>query len=86
MAMGTKIEWCDATFNPWSGCTKVSEGCKNCYAEQLMAVRYKRVKWGPQGTRLRTSEANWKKPLAWNRAAEKDTFLHCTKCGWRGFQ
>lgn len=31
----TKIEWADKTFNPWSGCTKVSPGCANCYAEKL---------------------------------------------------
>lgn len=29
----SKIEWCDSTFNPWEGCTKVSPGCANCYAE-----------------------------------------------------
>lgn len=31
----TKIEWTDATWNPITGCTKVSGGCKNCYAERL---------------------------------------------------
>lgn len=29
----TKIEWADHTFNPWIGCTKVSSGCANCYAD-----------------------------------------------------
>lgn len=33
MAQTTKIEWCDHTFNPWRGCTKVHAGCQNCYAE-----------------------------------------------------
>ncbi|MEE9302884.1 MAG: phage Gp37/Gp68 family protein [Thiotrichaceae bacterium] len=33
--MGTKIEWCEETWNPISGCTKVSEGCQNCYAEKM---------------------------------------------------
>ena len=32
MAENTKIEWCDHTFNPWIGCTKVSPACDNCYA------------------------------------------------------
>lgn len=32
MAENSKIEWTDHTFNPWIGCTKVSPGCKNCYA------------------------------------------------------
>lgn len=38
MADHTGIEWTDATWNPITGCTKVSPGCKNCYAERL-AVR-----------------------------------------------
>ena len=33
MGADSKIEWCDHTFNPWIGCTKVSPGCANCYAE-----------------------------------------------------
>lgn len=66
----SKIEWTDHTFNPWLGCTKVSDGCKNCYAETLMDHRYRKVKWGPTGTRQRTSETNWRKPLQWNRQAQ----------------
>jgi len=31
----SKIEWCDAVWNPTTGCSKVSEGCRNCYAERL---------------------------------------------------
>ena len=31
----TKIEWTEHTWNPISGCTKISEGCKNCYAEKM---------------------------------------------------
>lgn len=33
----TKIEWTDATWNPLRGCTRVSEGCRNCYAERVAA-------------------------------------------------
>ena len=33
--MTTKIEWTDATWNPVTGCSKVSQGCKHCYAERL---------------------------------------------------
>lgn len=80
MGEQTKIEWCDATFNPWIGCTKLSEGCRNCYALDLMETRYKRVKWGPTGTRQRTSEANWRKPLQWS----KEKWCQCSVCGWRG--
>ncbi len=35
MATGSKIEWTDATWNPVTGCNKVSPGCKLCYAERL---------------------------------------------------
>lgn len=66
----TKIEWADATFNPWIGCTKVSPACKHCYAERDMDHRYGKVAWGPSGTRVKTTEANWRKPLAWNKKAE----------------
>jgi protein gp37 len=37
MADKTKIEWTDATWNPLRGCTRVSEGCRHCYAEQVAA-------------------------------------------------
>jgi protein gp37 len=39
MADKTSIEWTDATWNPIRGCTRVSEGCRNCYAE-VMAARF----------------------------------------------
>lgn len=66
MAENTKIEWTDHTFNPFIGCTKVSPGCDNCYAENLMDTRMGKVVWGPKGERVRTSPANWNKPLKWN--------------------
>jgi len=40
MALSSSIEWTDATWNPITGCTKVSLGCANCYAER-MALRLK---------------------------------------------
>lgn len=67
----TKIQWCDHTFNPWVGCTKVSPGCANCYAEADMDKRRHIASWGPNGTRVMTSAANWKKPLKWDQDAEK---------------
>ena len=71
MMAETKIEWADYTFNPWMGCTKVSPACAHCYAERDFDHRYGKVKWGPSGTRVLTSDANWKKPIKWNREAEK---------------
>ena len=54
MADNTKIEWCDATLNLWHGCTKVSTGCKNCYAEALNDGRFNKGNWGPGGVRRET--------------------------------
>lgn len=64
----THIAWCDATFNPVWGCTKVSPGCKFCYAEG-MSKRTGRDVWGPQASRWRTGADNWRKPLKWNKQA-----------------
>lgn len=68
----TKIAWTDHTFNPWVGCTKVSAGCANCYAETLMDKRYGRVKWGKDNPRVRTSKSNWNLPLRWDRVAKSE--------------
>ncbi len=42
MADNSKIEWCDATWNPIVGCSRVSKGCENCYAERV-AFRFKHL-------------------------------------------
>lgn len=62
----TKIEWCDFTFNPWTGCTKVSAACDHCYAEGW-AKRSGHVEWGPHGSRRRTK--TWGNPVKWNAQA-----------------
>ena len=36
MPRNTAIQWTNSTHNFWSGCAKVTEGCRNCYAERLM--------------------------------------------------
>lgn len=71
MAKNSNIEWTHSTFNPWRGCTKVSEGCKNCYAMTL-SERYKGRHgiWGPKGTRVVASDSMWREPLKWDREAE----------------
>jgi protein gp37 len=71
MGKTTEIAWTDHTFNPWIGCTKVSEGCKNCYAKtrddrhMLEPVSH----WGPGAPRHVTSASNWKEPAKWAKAA-----------------
>jgi protein gp37 len=79
MAENSKIEWTTHTFNPWIGCTKIAPPCDHCYAESL-ANRYGWVKWGPHGERKRTSEANWRKPLGWDKAAKAAGERHRVFC------
>ena len=71
MGKETKVEWADHTFNCWRGCSKVSEACRNCYAE-TQAKRNPGVLgvWGDNGTRVVASEATWKEPLKWDREAK----------------
>jgi protein gp37 len=73
MTATTKIEWADATLNPWTGCTRVSPGCDHCYAA-TMAKRNPRAfgSWEPGAPRKRTSAAYWHQPLVWNRKAERE--------------
>jgi protein gp37 len=79
MGEKTAIAWTDHTFNPWIGCQKVSEGCRNCYAERQNNDRFHWVKeWGKDY--WRTSEANWKKPIQWARQAVKDGVVKRVFC------
>ena len=70
MAKSTGIEWSDSTFNPFIGCAAVSPGCDNCYAKKSLPVKMMGIKWGAKEQRVRTSPANWAKPLTWNAAHE----------------
>lgn len=69
MAENTTIEWADHSFNPWTGCTKISPACDNCYAEGW-SKRSGHVKWGPHGDRRRTTAATWAKPVKLNAALQ----------------
>ena len=69
MSDATKIEWADATWNPIRGCTKISPGCKNCYASTF-AERFRGVPGHPyeQGFDLRLVPEKLEEPLRWNRS------------------
>lgn len=69
MAELTKISWCDHSFNPWTGCSKIGPGCDHCYAESW-AKRSGIVQWGPDAARRRTSGQTWAMPLKWNAQHE----------------
>lgn len=75
MSEQTKIEWATHTFNPWIGCTKVSPGCLNCYAENTTRARVLRSRgqeiWGKGNKRVRTSASYWKDPLKWSRESRQ---------------
>ena len=67
MGADTKIEWCDHTFNPWWGCTKIAQGCTNCYAEG-QSKRYGHEVWGKDAPRRFMSDNHWRQPLKWAKA------------------
>lgn len=66
MAQKSTIEWTDATWNPVRGCTKISPGCKHCYAERF-AERFRGVRGHPfeQGFALRLVPEKMADPLRW---------------------
>jgi protein gp37 len=68
MADKTLIAWTTRTMNMWWGCTKVSPGCKNCYADTL-ASRYGHDVWGANKPRRTFGQKHWDEPLKWNREA-----------------
>ncbi len=83
MAVGSKIEWTDATWNPVTGCNKVSPGCKLCYAER-MAKRLKsagmfkyrngfEVTWHPDALEI---PLRWRKPRTIFVNSMSDLFHH----------
>jgi len=69
MSEHSHIEWTDATWNPVRGCTKISPGCKHCYAETF-AERFRGVKGHPyeQGFDLRLVPEKLTEPFAWRSA------------------
>ena len=68
MADGSSIEWTDATWNPVTGCTKISRGCDNCYAERF-SERFRGVPDHPfsSGFDLTLRPERIEQPLNWRR-------------------
>ena len=62
----TRIEWTDATWGPVTGCTKVSSGCDNCYAESI-ATRFAGTKAYPDGFKVTLRPERLDQPLRWKR-------------------
>ena len=74
MGASTGIEWTDATWNPWYGCHKVSQGCKRCY----MFSGMKRYGRDPNVVR-RAKPTTFYAPLKWKDARKVFT------CSWSDF-
>ena len=68
MSDNSAIEWTDATWNPVRGCSKVSPGCKHCYAE-VFAERWRGIPGHPyeQGFDLRLVPEKLDEPFSWRR-------------------
>ena len=74
----SKISWTDHTFNPVIGCQKVSEGCRNCYAEFQMTKRTSYYEksvglpiWGNPETTGRYIKKDWSGPKKWDAQARR---------------
>lgn len=68
MALGSNIEWTEATWNPVTGCTKISAGCDNCYAARF-SERFRGVPGHPfeTGFDLTLRPQRLEQPLHWRR-------------------
>jgi protein gp37 len=66
MAGRSKIEWTETTWNPTTGCTKISAGCKYCYAEQWANMQQKRgIAQYERGFQFNLAKSRSKDPLRW---------------------
>lgn len=64
----TKIEWTDKTWNPITGCSKISQGCANCYAEAMShRLKSMRIKKYANGFDLTLHEECLSEPLSWKQ-------------------
>ncbi len=83
MGKESTIEWTNSTWNPWLGCTKVSPGCKNCYAERIMERMMRR-----RFDEVRRSKTTFEAPLKWKRprmvfTCSMSDFFHKDADEWR---
>ena len=64
----TKIEWTETTWNPTTGCTKISSGCKNCYAERMsLRLQAMGVKKYNDGFNLKIHPEVLEEPYSWRK-------------------
>ena len=77
----SEIQWTDETWNPLTGCTKVSAGCANCYIERTPAMRMKRRKFVGGRIPLEFHEDRLDKPLRLlsNSRSGRPAGVRCTR-------
>lgn len=89
MGEQTGISWTNHTFNGWHGCTRVSPGCENCYAETFSKRPIHKQPdgsfgaldiWGPGKPRKVFGDAHWNEPLKWDAKAAKDGVIRKMFC------
>jgi len=73
MGYNSKIQWTSATWNPWHGCKKVSEGCKYCYMYR------DKERYGQDPTKVIKSKSNFNAPLKWK---EPQLIFTCSWSDW----
>lgn len=80
MGKDSGIQWTTHTFNPWWGCTKISAGCKHCYADAFSqrpihdlggGRKGALAVWGDDAGRRLFGDGHWHDPKRWNLAAER---------------
>lgn len=65
---GSRIEWTETTWNPTTGCTKISSGCKNCYAERMTKrLNSTGLDKYRNGFRPAVHEETLKEPYSWRK-------------------
>lgn len=88
--MGTDIEWCDETWNPITGCTPISEGCRNCFAKRFAGGRLRGRYGYPAKEPFRVTfhpnrvddPLKWKKPRRVFVESMGDPFHKDVPLGW----
>lgn len=77
----TRISWAHHTHNPWRGCSKVSEGCRHCFAESQGDRFDYMPEWGPGRPRIRSSESTRNQPRRWDKEAAEEGRRARVFCG-----
>jgi protein gp37 len=83
MSTSTQIEWTDATWNPVTGCSKITRGCDFCYAERF-SERFRGVPGHPfeNGFDLTLRSDRLTQPLHWRQPRADNPFVTFTE--WSG--